>query len=224
MLLLSSFDLNNSIQPSLIELKAYLTENLNNIKSLFKEANSTTCSQMSFNEKSTGREVIAKLNDSFVNTGAYSREFFKNNRKQILSWLSTLLGVTVSATLSYFLFKWLMKNLDPTNADKLSAKSKAEKLIKEISIKNLELNEYELVMAANLVLPQNIDCSWNDIGGLEHIIDDLRETVIYPLKNFQTSQLKEVNIIPEMGKLISKRSRLIQPPKGVLLFGPPGKH
>jgi hypothetical protein len=221
MLLLPSFELKNTIQPSLIEFKAYLSENFNKIKHLFNPI-STTDSQMRFNEGSSGRDIIAKLNGSMTNTSIYSREFFKINKKQILSWLSTLLGVTLSATLSYFVFKWLMKSLDPTNADKLSAKSKAEKLIKEIGVKNLDLNEYELVMAANLVLPQNIDCSWNDIGGLEHIIDDLRETVIYPLKNFQTSQLKEANIIPEMGKLISKRSRLIQPPKGVLLFGPPG--
>lgn len=93
--------------------------------------------------------------------------------------------------------------------------------MKELGVKNLELNEYELCIASNLVLPKNIDCSWEDIGGLEHIIEDLKETVIYPLQNFNASNTGIKNSLAT-ANAIGKRSKLIQPPKGVLLFGPPG--
>jgi len=46
---------------------------------------------------------------------------------------------------------------------------------------------------------------WTDVGGLESVKEDLREAVEWPLKNPQ--------VFKRMG---------IRPPKGILLFGPPG--
>ncbi len=46
---------------------------------------------------------------------------------------------------------------------------------------------------------------WDQIGGLEEVKEDLREAVEWPLKN------------PELFKRMG-----IRPPKGILLFGPPG--
>jgi SpoVK/Ycf46/Vps4 family AAA+-type ATPase len=133
--------------------------------------------------------------------------FLSSHKQQIANVISKLLGITVSAAISYLFYKWLMDNMDPTVKDKKLAKAKSEIILKELGLQNSNLNEYEQVIATNMILPQNIDCSWIDIGGLDHLINDLRETVIYPLKN-NTSKYT--------------RSRLVQPPKGVLLFGPPG--
>jgi len=72
--------------------------------------------------------------------------------------------------------------------------------------KSMDLNEYEMTIAAQLVDPDSIETSWNDIAGLEEIIDDIKATVILPLKS------------PE----IFYNSELHQAPKGVLLHGPPG--
>ncbi|CAF0886859.1 unnamed protein product [Brachionus calyciflorus] len=146
-----------------------------------------------------------------------TREYIQNNQKQILSILARILGLTISAATTYFLMKWLMKNLDPTNTDKVAAKKRAEKIMKLVGIADLDLNEHELFIASNLILPSDIECSWQDIGGLDHIIEDLRETVIYPLKNFETFPNNNSTNLR-----INKRSKLIQPPKGVLFFGPPG--
>ncbi|MEM1801490.1 MAG: AAA family ATPase, partial [Desulfurococcaceae archaeon] len=49
------------------------------------------------------------------------------------------------------------------------------------------------------------ETTWNDIGGLEEVKQILRESIEYPLKN------------PELYERYG-----IRPPKGVLLYGPPG--
>jgi len=46
---------------------------------------------------------------------------------------------------------------------------------------------------------------WDEVGGLEAVKEELKEAVVWPLKN------------PEVFKRMG-----IQPPKGILLFGPPG--
>ncbi len=46
---------------------------------------------------------------------------------------------------------------------------------------------------------------WDEVGGLEEVKEELKEAVVWPLKN------------PEVFKRMG-----IQPPKGILLFGPPG--
>ena len=51
---------------------------------------------------------------------------------------------------------------------------------------------FSLQVASNLVEPSKISVSWNDIAGLESVIEELRETVILPIKErelFATSNL-----------------------------------
>lgn len=69
-----------------------------------------------------------------------------------------------------------------------------------------KLTDYELMIAAHLVHPQDISVTWSDIAGLESLIQELRETVILPIQR----------------KELFADSQLTQPPKGVLLHGPPG--
>lgn len=216
--IISSFDLSflNRLQEQAISFKNFLNENVSSMASSIKYGKN----ERSFFFRQTPEveeNSLNVLNDSLAKSAVISKEYFNNNREKILSILGKLFGITLSAAMSYFLFKWLMKSLDPTNADKLASKKIADKIMKDIGISNIELNEYELCIASNIILPQNIDCSWQDIGGLENVINDLRETVIYPLKNFEFHNLNAAS-----SRVISQRSRLIQPPKGVLLFGPPG--
>lgn len=158
------------------------------------------------------KEITLPKNETSLSKPFLSSiSYIKANQKQILSILARLLGLTISAATTYMLMKWLMKNLDPTNADKQAAKNRAEKIIRLVGTPNLDLNEHELFIASNIILPRDIDCSWADIGGLDHIIDDLRLSVIYPLKNFDN--------LPNSSLSIKKRSKLVQAPKGVLLFG-----
>ena len=159
-------------------------------------------------------------NDSLQAFLANSKEFVVANRKQILSILGRLVGLAASATLSYVLVSWLMQNLDPTGADKVASKKRGTQMMKEIGLDKVDLNEYEICIASNIVVNRNIDCSWVDIGGLENIIDDLRESVIFPLVNFkQPAAATSSATAGHTSSLMQRRSNLIQPPKGILLFG-----
>ncbi|KAM0438876.1 hypothetical protein ACHAPT_001637 [Fusarium lateritium] len=71
----------------------------------------------------------------------------------------------------------------------------------------LVLNEYENLVALEMVPPQDLTVGFDDIGGLDTIIEELKESVIYPLT---------------MPHLYSHAAPLLSAPSGVLLYGPPG--
>ncbi|KAI6087955.1 AAA-domain-containing protein [Hypoxylon rubiginosum] len=74
-------------------------------------------------------------------------------------------------------------------------------------IEDLVLNEYENLVALEVVAPEDIPVGFDDIGGLEDIIEEVKESVIYPLT---------------MPHLYSHAAPLLSAPSGVLLYGPPG--
>ncbi|XP_020286612.1 ATPase family AAA domain-containing protein 1-B-like isoform X2 [Pseudomyrmex gracilis] len=134
-------------------------------------------------------------------------------RQEVMVHLARL---TFFAALGFVSMRWLMNQLDPTRGSKQKAKKKArEKLRKMIENDNYnnkqyvdinQLTEYETVIANNLVDPNDIKVSWNNIAGLDSVIQELQETVILPIQR----------------KELFEDSQLIQAPKGVLLYGPPG--
>lgn len=117
-----------------------------------------------------------------------------------------LVRLTIFGAATYYSIKWVVEAMDPTYKQKNQAKKKAEELMKRIGVEGVKLTEYEMSVASHLVDPQTMKVSWRDIAGLDEVINELQDTVILP---FQKRHL-----LPE--------SRLFQPPKGVLLFGPPG--
>ena len=46
---------------------------------------------------------------------------------------------------------------------------------------SFQLTPYELCIASNLVDPLSMTVSWEDIGGLEDVVEEIRESVILPL-------------------------------------------
>ncbi|KAJ4404345.1 mitochondrial dynamin GTPase Msp1 [Gnomoniopsis sp. IMI 355080] len=74
-------------------------------------------------------------------------------------------------------------------------------------VEDIQLNEYEAMVAMEVVAPEDIPVSFDDIGGLEDIIEEVKESVIYPLT---------------MPHLYSHAAPLLSAPSGVLLYGPPG--
>ncbi|KAK5167147.1 mitochondrial dynamin GTPase Msp1 [Saxophila tyrrhenica] len=74
-------------------------------------------------------------------------------------------------------------------------------------VQDFDLTQYEQVIAGEVVSPADIPVTFKDIGGLDEIIEELREAVIYPLT---------------LPHLYSGHSSLLTAPSGVLLYGPPG--
>ncbi|XP_056448690.1 outer mitochondrial transmembrane helix translocase [Gadus chalcogrammus] len=117
-----------------------------------------------------------------------------------------LLRLTIFGAATYYSIKWVMEAMDPTQKQKNLAKKKAELLMKRIGVEGVKLTEYEMNIASLLVDPRSIKVTWRDVAGLDEVIYELQDTVILP---FQKRHLLA-------------GSKLFQPPKGVLLFGPPG--
>lgn len=92
-------------------------------------------------------------------------------------------------------------NEDGADATDASGSRKAPR------VEDIQLNEYEAMVALEVVAPEDIPVGFDDIGGLEDIIEEVRESVIYPLT---------------MPHLYSHAAPLLSAPSGVLLYGPPG--
>ncbi|KAH7099553.1 AAA-domain-containing protein [Auriculariales sp. MPI-PUGE-AT-0066] len=99
----------------------------------------------------------------------------------------------------YYAIKWYFEDRKD--------KSKIQLILDRLGKSNISLSSYETTIAAGIILPDDIDVGFTDIGGLEAIVSSLRESVIFPL------------LYPS---LFSSSSALLGAPKGVLLYGPPG--
>ncbi|GIZ04119.1 ATPase family AAA domain-containing protein 1-B [Caerostris extrusa] len=96
--------------------------------------------------------------------------------------ISLVFRLTLFGALTYFGVRWMVKAIDPTRKQKVEAQKRAERILNRIGVKNVRLSEYELSIAAQLVDPKTISISWDDIAGLEDIIQEIRETVILPIQ------------------------------------------
>ena len=123
--------------------------------------------------------------------------------------LGLALRLAALSTLSYYTVKWLMDAMDPTRKAKLKAEAQAKALFKSLGVDPKEtegIDEYELTIASQLVLPESMATSWKDIAGLDAVINEIKESVILPIKK----------------RKLFAQSNLLSAPKGVLLHGPPG--
>ena len=121
-----------------------------------------------------------------------------------------LLDLTVIAIAQIGIFygiKYALKHFDPQRQKKVEVKQKNKRIIDKLGLSALDMNEYEQVIAGEILWPEDIKVTFGDIGGLDNTLTSLKESVIYPL------------MYPEVFESISG---LLGPPKGVLLYGPPG--
>jgi SpoVK/Ycf46/Vps4 family AAA+-type ATPase len=126
----------------------------------------------------------------------------------------------------YLLLRYMLNkiNFDPDAEQKEQARLKSAAILRRLDEpqnvstevhrdherprkEDLVLTQYEQAIAQDLVAPEDIPVSFEDIGGMKDIIEELKESVIYPLT---------------MPGLYSRSSSLLSAPSGVLLYGPPG--
>ncbi|GAX73233.1 hypothetical protein CEUSTIGMA_g686.t1 [Chlamydomonas eustigma] len=100
--------------------------------------------------------------------------------------------------------KICMQYLDPYKEQREKAKKRAAFLKKSLG-KALELDEFEQLLAANVINPRHIDVTIEEVNGLDNIVQELELKVLYPLQK------------PEL-----YCTTLWKQAKGVLFYGPPG--
>ncbi|KAG7662661.1 MSP1 [[Candida] subhashii] len=127
---------------------------------------------------------------------------------RLLGDLFVLAGAGLSV---YYILNTIINDYLDSSKSKQNEKQGAS-VLKKLTVsnphlKNITFTQYEKALLNSLVTPEEISIKFEDIGGLGNIIDELREAVILPLT--------------EPG-LFSAHSSLIQSPKGVLFYGPPG--
>ncbi|KAL9045059.1 MAG: hypothetical protein Q9214_001852 [Letrouitia sp. 1 TL-2023] len=145
-----------------------------------------------------------------------------------LGWLQDLVLLAAANISLYYLIRYGLDRINAPDQDSVNRKSAAAAVLSRLDRKeeeeeddshtsghrkrrsrkeDLMLNQYEQMVALDVVAPEDIPVSFHDIGGLGDIIDELKESVIYPLT---------------MPFLYSQTSSLLSAPSGVLLYGPPG--
>ncbi|KAL8759304.1 MAG: hypothetical protein Q9184_003667 [Pyrenodesmia sp. 2 TL-2023] len=143
------------------------------------------------------------------------QEFFQD----ILLFTSTVLAL-------YYLTRYGLSHLNAPDPEKERRRAAAAAVLRKLDRnpsedglqtdngnlrrsrkEDLVLNEYEQSIAMDVVAPEDIPVTFQDIGGLAEIIEELKESVIYPLT---------------MPHLYARTSSLLSAPSGVLLYGPPG--
>ncbi|KAI9226753.1 MAG: P-loop containing nucleoside triphosphate hydrolase protein [Piptocephalis tieghemiana] len=122
-------------------------------------------------------------------------------------YLADAFLLLVSQVLFYKGLKYLMAKMNPDIARRQEAQKKSKEILGRIGVKDLKLDQYEDVIASEVVHPDDIDVDFTDVGGLDPIIQDLQESIILPLTH------------PE---LFTSSTGLLGTPKGILLYGAPG--
>jgi len=123
--------------------------------------------------------------------------------------LSDLTLLAISQIFLFYGVRYILARADPSRQSKDQLLKKSRKVMKSLGVdrKALELDDHEAMLIGEVVQPDEIDVGFSDVGGLDPIINDLKESVIFPLcypSSFKSS------------------AGLFGSPKGVLLYGPPG--
>ncbi|XP_026678552.1 uncharacterized protein LOC103508031 [Diaphorina citri] len=113
-----------------------------------------------------------------INSLLDSSEGSKSNELIVNAIKLGVVGVS-----SYFLVKWLVKELDPTKKQKKELRDMAERKLKTLKINMDSFTDHEMSIASHLVDPADINVSWEHIAGLDGTIKDLKQTVIFPIKH-----------------------------------------
>ncbi|BHF68461.1 ATPase AAA domain-containing protein 1 [Sparganum proliferum] len=171
------------------------------LKERFRDVWSTVCGFF--------RNFFDGVNNARSTTGLnlYPVENSGSNTEERLLLALRLLIPIVTLAGSLGVAYYLIDQMNPTAKEKRAARKKAQEILRYLKVSPMpSLTDYEVCIAVSLVDTATLETDWSSIGGLDSLIADLCESVIYPFR---------------AGPYLP-RSKLFRPPKGVLFYGPPG--
>lgn len=115
-----------------------------------------------------------------------------------------MISAGVALLCTYFSYRLMKKLLHPVPEWMKTAK---KKLCKDLGIPEslLRLDEYELALLQNLLLPNQVSVSLQDVAGADRILDKLKQDIRFSRAIRPTSS-----------------SSMLSGSKGLLLYGPAG--
>jgi len=120
--------------------------------------------------------------------------------------VTDLILLAASAAFSCLILYTGLSYLDPNRKSSKKALEHKKAIANRLGRPLIKTNQYEDVIAGDVINPDHIDVEFDSIGGLEAIKEALFELVILPLKRSE----------------LFTHGKLSGPQKGVLLYGPPG--
>lgn len=126
--------------------------------------------------------------------------------KQTTTFTQEIILYAISAAVSCIVLFVGLKQLDPNRGAAKKAADRKKEIAKKLGRPFVKTNPYEDVIACDVINPDDIDVSFDSIGGLDGVKEALHELVILPLQR------------PNL----FAHGKLLGPQKGVLLYGPPG--
>lgn len=155
--------------------------------------------------------------------------------------------MAVPLGVAYWFYKKIRKDFDDRQDEK--QEEQTQSLLKEkFSLKDKngqvigpirhfpKLNDYELKLSNDIIFPEQMTVTFNDIGGMEKLKNEIFETVILPLqsphlfygnkgkeekKNNEEPMEEDMETV-ESSAAANTADDLLSPPRGVLFYGPPG--
>ena len=104
-------------------------------------------------------------------------------------------------------FNWMLKKIDPNAGVQRAAKERKKEIQKRLNRTFPDTNQYEDIVALDVINPDHIPVGLDDVGGLAEQKATLTQHFILPL------------LRPDLFRM---QRDLLSPSKGVLLMGPPG--
>ncbi|PIA13900.1 putative ATPase of the AAA family [Coemansia reversa NRRL 1564] len=116
--------------------------------------------------------------------------------------------IVATQVLTYYGIRYILSNArDGGGSDSQRLKERSKSVARRLNLSGIKLNSYENTIMSEVILPEDVAVDFRQVGGLDDIIQELKESVIYPLNHPQ---------------LFASSSGLLGSPKGILLYGPPG--
>ncbi|CAH0519537.1 unnamed protein product [Peronospora belbahrii] len=150
-------------------------------------------------------------------TGSKSTKASHDKKQQtsvhVVSMKHEVLGIVLDGLMLYTMYhtsKYLYRQLKPMMDEWTKghdSQARLQNRLQRAGRRVIQTNYFENIIAGDIVDPQDIDVSFDDIGGLERQKRDIHDLVVLPLKS------------PEF---FASRGKLLTVPKGILLYGKPG--